>query len=167
MTRSRSPFVGLVALVLLGLVAAFFGWVSADPFWLALGRGAQGTVTVTSCEKSGMADRCEGNFTSPSFRADDVRLSGLPAKAQLKDATAPAKMLGNDRDWAYAGPGWTLHLRWGLGLLVALLCGVFTAVGTGARYLRTLGRRARWAGLLLSFASPLLLFAGLLCAALL
>ena len=33
------PLPGLAALVLLSLVAAFFAWVSAEPFWLAVGHG--------------------------------------------------------------------------------------------------------------------------------
>ena len=40
--RPRAPHrtaPGLIALVALGLIAAFFSWVSAEPFWLAVGHG--------------------------------------------------------------------------------------------------------------------------------
>ncbi|MCW2610652.1 MAG: hypothetical protein JWM15_1898, partial [Cryptosporangiaceae bacterium] len=163
--RTRRPIVGLTALVLFGLVAVFLGWVSADPFWLAVGRGAEGTVTVTRCEPG--AGQCVGKFTSDSFSADGVAVSGMsPAERTAGDAV-PVRMLAADRDRAFAGPVWALHLRWALGLGVALLCGLAVAVATGARFLRPLGRRAVVTGRLLAVAGPLLLFAGMLGAALL
>jgi hypothetical protein len=164
--RTRRPIVGLTALVVFGLVAVFFGWVSADPFWLAVGKGTQGTATVTHCD-SGSAGQCVGKFTSPRFSADGVALSGVSSAHREAGAAVPARMLANDRDWAYAGPAWALHLRWALGLGVVLLCGVALAVATGARFLRPLGRGAALGGRLLALAGPLLLFAGMLGAALL
>jgi hypothetical protein len=155
--------VGLTALVLFGLVALFFGWVSADPFWLAAGRGSEGTVTVTRCD----AGQCVGKFTTAGFTADGVALSGVSPADRETGATAPARMLASDRTWAYAGPAWALHLRWALGLAVVLLCGAGVAVATGTRFLRPLGRRATFGGRLLAVAGPLLLFAGMLGAALL
>ncbi|HEY0358286.1 MAG TPA: hypothetical protein VGD11_06870, partial [Mycobacteriales bacterium] len=71
--RTRRPVVGLVALVAFGLVALFFGWVSADPFWLAVGRGTDGTVTVTRCDSG----QCVGRFTTERFAAEGVTLSGV------------------------------------------------------------------------------------------
>jgi hypothetical protein len=164
--RTRRPIVGLTALVIFGLVAVFFGWVSADPFWLAVGKGTQGTATVTHCD-SGSAGQCVGKFTSPRFSADGVALSGVSSAHREAGAAVPARMLANDRDRAYAGPAWALHLRWALGLGVVLLCGVALAVATGARFLRPLGRGAALGGRLLALAGPLLLFAGMLGAALL
>jgi hypothetical protein len=160
--RSRRPAVGLVALVVLGFVAAFFGWVSADPFWLGTGQGATGTVTVARCD----AGRCEGQFAGTAFSAEGVLLSGISPADRQRGATVPARMLASDRDWAYAGPAWGLHLRWALGLTVVVLCGLALGAATGARFLRPLGRRASVGARLLALAGPLALFAGMLGAAL-
>jgi hypothetical protein len=163
--RSRRPIVGLISLVAFGLVAAFFGWASADPFWLAVGKGADGTVTVAECSS---AAHCTGRFTGAdkSFTVSSVSLSGLPEDQRAKGHTSPAWMLNETRTWAYAGPGWALHLRWLLGLAIALLCGVAIAATTGTRHLRPHGRRAVVAGRLLAMLAPLLLFAGMVAAAL-
>jgi hypothetical protein len=160
--RSRRPAVGLVALVVLGFVAAFFGWVSADPFWLGTGQGATGTVTVARCD----GGRCEGQFAGTAFSAEGVLLSGISPADRHSGATVPARMLASDRDWAYAGPAWGLHLRWALGLVVVVLCGLALGAATGARFLRPLGRRASVGARLLALAGPLALFAGMLGAAL-
>jgi hypothetical protein len=160
--RTRRPAVGLAALVVLGFVAAFFGWVSADPFWLGAGQGSYGMVTVTRCE----ASRCEGQFAGSEFSAEGVLLSGIAPGDRHRGATAPARMLASDSDRAYTGPQWGLHLRWGLGLLVVLLCGVLLGAATGARFLRPLGRRASLGARLLALGGPLVLFAGMLGAAL-
>jgi hypothetical protein len=160
--RTRRPAVGLVALVVLGFVAAFFGWVSADPFWLGTGQGETGTVTVARCESG----RCEGQFTGDGFSAEGVLLSGVSPEDRRQGATAPARMLASDRDWAYVGPSWGLHLRWGLGLAAVLLCGLALGAATGAKFLRPLGRRASLGARLLALAGPLALFAGMLGAAL-
>jgi hypothetical protein len=161
--RTRRPVVGLVALVVFGLVALFFGWVSADPFWLAVGRGTDGTVTVTRCDSG----QCVGRFTTERFAAEGVTLSGVSPTERDPGATVPGRMLASDRTWAYAGPAWGLHLRWALGLAVVLLSGVGVALATGTRFLRPLGRRAATGARLLAVAGPLLLFAGMLGAALL
>jgi hypothetical protein len=160
--RTRRPTVGLAALVVLAFVAAFFGWVSADPFWLGTGQGSNGTATVTRCE----AGRCEGQFAGSDFSAEGVLLSGIAPDDQRRGATAPARMLSSDRDWAYTGPGWGLHLRWGLGLLAVLLCGLLLGPATGTRFLRPLSRRAALGARLLALVGPLALYAGMLGAAL-
>jgi hypothetical protein len=49
---------GLIALITLGFVAAFFSWVSAEPFWLAVGHGDPGVATVERCSGSGVVQRC-------------------------------------------------------------------------------------------------------------
>ncbi|HEY0485274.1 MAG TPA: hypothetical protein VGD72_03370 [Mycobacteriales bacterium] len=161
--RTRRPIVGLVALVVFGMVAAFFGWVSADPFWLATGQGTTGTVTVTRCD----ASACEGQFSAARFTADGVALSGIAPDKRHAGATAPGRMLSGDHTWAYSGPSWALHLRWGLGLAIVLLCGLVLGAVTGARFLRPLGRRAVVGVRLLAVAGPLALFAGMLGVALL
>jgi hypothetical protein len=163
--RGRRPVIGLLALVVFGLVAAFFGWVSADPFWLALGKGADGTVTVTDCSSSA---HCTGRFTAAdkTFTVSAVSLSGVPDGQRAKGASTPAWMLSSKRTWAYAGPSWGLHLRWVLGLIVTLLCGAAITAATGTRHLRPLGRRVVLTGRVLAVLAPLLLFAGMIGAAL-
>jgi hypothetical protein len=161
--RTRRPVAGLVALVLFGMVAAFFGWVSADPFWLATGQGSTGTVTVSRCD----AGACEGQFAATGFTADGVALSGIAPEDRHTGATAPGRMLASDRTWAYSGPAWALHLRWALGLAIVLVSGLLLGALTGARFLRPLGLRAVVGVRLLAVAGPLALFAGMLGAALL
>ena len=63
---------------------------------------------------------------------------------------------------AYAGSTDGLHVRWGVGLGLVLVCGALIAWITGAR--RLLGRTVRTGAVLLSFAGPLLLFVGMLAA---
>jgi hypothetical protein len=53
----RHPAVGLAALVTFALLAGFFSWVSAEPFWLALGHSRAGTATVSSCTGTGIGSR--------------------------------------------------------------------------------------------------------------
>jgi len=156
-----------VPLVLLALVATFFGWVSIEPFWLALGRGTDGTATVQRCEGSGTTTRCEGRFAPAEGRwpASTVDLSGVREESRRRGAEVPARMLDQDARSAYTGPVWGLHLRWGLGLALVLACGMGIAAATRPGALR--GRaRARAALRTLSVLGPLLLFAGLLSSAL-
>ncbi|TDB72422.1 hypothetical protein E1182_23175, partial [Micromonospora sp. KC721] len=72
------PVRGLATLLALSLVAAFFGWVSAGPFWLAVGHATTGTVVVTDCSGGGLTQRCRGIFTADRerFRVHGVRISG-------------------------------------------------------------------------------------------
>jgi hypothetical protein len=164
---TRRPIVGLTALILTALVAAFFGWASAEPFWLAMGRGAEGTVTVTSCRQSGLDERCVGDFVASGkrFTADAVRLSGVPNGDRKEGASFRARMLDSDSSWAYAGPASALHLRWELGVLVVVLCGILVGLVTGVRRLRTAGRGGRFLLWLLGLAGPLAIFAGMLVTA--
>ena len=53
-----------------------------------------------------------------------------------------------------------MHLRWALGFVLVLLCGLGIASLTGARRLET--ARARRAAVLMSMAGPLVLLAGFL-----
>ncbi len=74
------PLPGLAALVVLSLVAAFFAWVSAGPFWLAVGHARTGTVVIDDCSGGGLTQRCRGIFTADDgrFIAHGVRVSGVP-----------------------------------------------------------------------------------------
>ena len=169
--RSRRPAGRMrlsahVSLVTLGLIAAFFGWVSAEPFWLAAGHGDQGVATVTRCVGSGVTQRCAGQFTTRDgrFTITQVTLLGVPPAQREPGATAPARMVSRDSRQAYLGAtGTLLHLRWILGFALVLVCGYAIAGVTGARRLET--GRARRTAVLLSLAGPLALLSGFLIAA--
>jgi hypothetical protein len=162
----RRPAVGLIALVALGLIAAFFSWVSAEPFWLAVGHGDPGTATVTQCTGSGVTQRCFGSFAAAEgrFAVPRVTLLGVATDARDAGAAAPARMVSADSRQAYVGAaGPLIHLRWSLGFLLVLLCGYGIAGLTGARRLET--GRARRGAVLVSLAGPVLLLVGFLSAA--
>ena len=179
----RSPVAGLSAVIVLGLLAAFFAWQAAEPFWLALGRGEPGTATVTRCaaiaedsasERSSEASDAVGFAGSPTyrcigfeaasgaFRATDVELRGAGDAARSEGAQVPALMLSAERSQAYALTGAALHLRWALGLALVLACGAGIAWASGATRLD--GARPRRLAVALGFAGPLLLAAGFLAA---
>jgi hypothetical protein len=150
--------VGLVALVVLALLAAFFAWVSAEPLWLAVGHGERGTATVSRCTGSGVEQRCVGRFTASggAFTADDVALLGVGDRQRREGTAMSARMVGPDSHRAYVGDtGTMLHLRWAVGLALVLSCGLGIALATGARRLE--GRRARRGAVFASVAAPLLL----------
>jgi hypothetical protein len=158
---SGNPVAGLLWLVVLGLVAAFFGWFSAEPLWLSLGHGVPGTATVGSCSVHGIGQRC-ADFTSAggSFTATRVTLLG---SGQVGTGQQVAARMVSARGWeAYAGGPRGLYLRWIPGLVIVVLCGLGIAWGTGAA---RLPRRHRWLALLASVAGTVLLAAGLFVAA--
>jgi len=162
----RRPAAGLVGLLALGLVAAFFAWVSAEPFWLAVGHGDQGSATVGRCTGDGVTQRCAGQFTvaDGAYRVDDLALLGVEPAQRTAGAVARARMVSSDSRQAYVGgTGLLVHLRWALGFVLVLLCGLGIAGLTGARRLET--TRARRGALLISLAGPLALLAGFLLAA--
>lgn len=155
-----------VSLVALALVAAFFGWVSAEPFWLATGHGDTGTATVTECVGTGVTQRCTGQFTDRAgrFTVSRITLLGVPPAQRAPGETAPARMVSPDSHQVYVGgTGPLMHLRWVLGFVLVLLCGYAVAGVTGARRLDT--AKARRAAVLLSLAGPVALLAGFLIAA--
>jgi hypothetical protein len=162
--RRAAP--GLVGLVALALIAAFFSWVSAEPFWLAVGHGDRGSATVTRCIGSGVTQRCTGSFTEAggAFAVQKVTLLGVDPAHRAPGSTAAARMVDPHARQAYVGAtGPLVHLRWVLGFLLVLLCGVGIAGLTGTRQLET--TRARRTALLMSLAGPLVLLAGFLAAA--
>jgi hypothetical protein len=166
--RARTPRAaapGLFGLIALALIATFFSWVSAEPFWLAAGHGDRGIATVTRCTGSGLTQRCVGSFvaTDGSFRSGPVGLLGVPANGSTPGHVTLARVVNPTSKQAYAGSTDTLlQLRWVLGFLLVLLSGLGIAGLTGTRRLETI--RARRAALLMSFAGPLLLLAGFLYA---
>jgi hypothetical protein len=156
--KSRPPALGLSALVLLGLLAGFFGWVSADPFWLAIGHAQRGTATVTKCAGNGLDARCVGTFQAAGFSRDRVAVSALPQAQQRPGVKVPAQMVSAQGRIAYAGPAASLHLRWIVGIALVLLCGLGIAWATGVRRLES--PRARLVAFAMSLGGPLLLTVG-------
>jgi hypothetical protein len=154
---------GLTGLVVFALLAAFFAWVTAEPLWLAVGHGRTGTATAIQCSGSGVSQRCVGDFTSDTgLVVERVALLGV----DQSDLAQPlsARMVAATSDQAYVGAALRgLHLRWVVGLLLALLCGVGIALTTGA--IRFRDRRTRRAAFATSLAAPLLMLVGFLAAA--
>jgi hypothetical protein len=162
----RLPVSAQISLVTLGLLAAFFGWVSAEPFWLAVGHGDRGYATTAQCSSSGVTQRCIGQFTSADGRytVSRVILLGVEPGGRAAGSTAEARMVSPDSRQAYLGSTPPLlHLRWILGFTLVLVCGYAVAGLTGARRLEN--SRARRGAVLLSLAGPVTLLAGFLIAA--
>jgi hypothetical protein len=157
----RSPVAGLTWLVVLGLLAAFFGWFSAEPLWLSLGHGVPGTATVVDCSIHGINGRC-ADFTPASGALPATRVTLLGLGRVAAGQHVAARMVSSGGWAAYGGDRSTLYLRWVPGLVVVLLCGLGIAWGTGAY--RLPGRR-RLIAVLFSVVGPLLLTAGLFVAA--
>ncbi|MEU5913192.1 hypothetical protein [Micromonospora sp. NPDC047527] len=164
-TALPDPLPGLAALVLLSLVAAFFAWVSAGPFWLAVGHARVGTVVIDECTGSGLSQRCRGIFTADDgrFLAHGVRVSGVPIGRDAPGTALPARMTGPGSGTAYADTGAGRHLRWLPGLLVVAGCAAGIARWTGAT--RLPGRRHRRWAVTAALAGPALITLGFLVAA--
>ncbi|MEV0897948.1 hypothetical protein [Actinoplanes sp. NPDC049802] len=163
---AHNPLSALLALITLSLVAAFFGWVSAEPFWLAVGHGHHGYATTVHCRGDGLAQRCAGRFAALGghYTASPVTLLGISGAGRQPGAVSPARMVSPDSGQAYAAPAGTLmHLRWGLGFLLVLICGYGIAEATGARRLPS--RPTRRGATIASFLGPVLLLLGFLIAA--
>ncbi|MER7330371.1 MULTISPECIES: hypothetical protein [unclassified Micromonospora] len=163
--RPPDPLPGLAVLLALSLVAAFFAWVSAGPFWLAVGHATRGTVVIVDCTGGGLAQRCRGNFAPAGepWIAHGVRVSGVAEERTATGSTLPARMTGPDGGTAYADGGVAGHLRWLLGLLVVLGCCAGIARWTGATRLAD-PRARRWA-VAGAVAGPLVIALGFLVAA--
>jgi hypothetical protein len=163
---ARHPLPGMIGLVALAMIAAFFSWVSAEPFWLAAGHGDRGVATVGRCAGSGVTQRCSGAFAAAdgSFTVERVTLLGVDPNSRTTGAVAPARMVSPDSGQAYVGStGWMVHLRWVLGFILVVMCGYGIAGLTGARRLET--PSARRGAVLISLAGPVLLLLGFLAAA--
>jgi len=161
--QTRSPATGLFGLVALALIAAFFAWVSAEPFWLAVGHGDVGVATVARCTGDGVSQRCAGQFRTADGRYDVPRVTLLGVEPGQRDpgSTALARMVSQHSRQAYVGDaGLLVQLRWLLGFLLVLLCGLGSAALTGTNRLPTATNRR--AALILSLTGPLLLLAGFL-----
>ncbi|WP_406059719.1 hypothetical protein [Micromonospora sp. NBC_00860] len=159
------PLPGLAALVGLSLAAAFFAWVSAGPFWLAVGHARTGTVVIDDCSGGGLTQRCRGIFTADDgrFIAHGVRVSGVPVEESAAGTPLPARMTGPDSGTAYADVGVGRHLLWLPGLLVVLGCTAGIVRWTGSS--RLPGRRHRRWAVAAAIAGPMLITVGFLAAA--
>ncbi|GIE27827.1 hypothetical protein Ait01nite_008720 [Actinoplanes italicus] len=163
---AHNPLTALFCLVVLSLVAAFFGWVSAEPFWLAVGHGDRGYATTTLCQGDGLTQRCTGRFATADggSTVSQVTLLGIDGDRRHPGAVSPARMVSPDSGQVYTAPaGPLMHLRWGLGFLLVLICGYGIAEATGARRLPT--RPTRRSATIASFLGPLLLLGGFLVSA--
>lgn len=146
--------VALPVIILLALLSAFFSWVSAEPLWLALGHGTEGTATVTRCIGEGLAQRCSGELSGAR-----VTLLGVTEELARSGAKITVQRVSEESHRAYAGG---LFLRWFLGMLLVVGCGAGIALVTGVR--RMTDRRERLAALGTSFAAPFLVTIGFLAA---
>ncbi|MFV2108227.1 hypothetical protein [Micromonospora sp. LOL_015] len=163
--RTRRPATGIAWIVVVAAAAAFLGWVSAEPLWLAVGRGVPGTATVTDCTGDGLGRRCLGEFAAQTgFTVDQVRLFGVPPVDQAVGAELTARMLHRERDTAYVVADLVvLHLRWSVGWGLTVLLGVLLIWGSGAR--RLASAAARRGATVAALLAPVLLAAGFLAAA--
>jgi hypothetical protein len=159
----RRPAFGLFALVVLGLVAAFIAWVSAEPLWLAIGHGDQGTATATHCSIEGSPYECVV-FTATGGRyvAEDVTLLGTEHGHLRQGTWVAAEMVSAHSSRAYAVDATGLRLRSAAGLVALLLCGLGIAWATGANRLEP--PAVRRAAFLACLGAPLLLALGFLAA---
>jgi hypothetical protein len=158
----RPPGLGLPLLIVFALLGTFFAWVSADPFWVAVGHAERGTATITRCSGSGLTASCVGAFKGDRISSARVRLNGVPAGDRKAGAKVSARMVSAKSRIAYAGPVGPLNVRWLLGLALVLLCGLGIGWATGAG--RLLGQRTRLAAYGLSVAAPVALLLGMLVA---
>ncbi len=155
----RIPPVGLSCLVVLALLAAFFGWVSVEPFWISVGHARSGTATIERCTGAGVSRRCAASFQATDGRFS-TRLVAVAGGGQLRPgARVGARMVSPHGRLAYVGDAGGLHLRWIIGLLLVLLCGLLIAWLTGTY--RLPNRRARLIAFGISVGTPMLLAAGM------
>jgi hypothetical protein len=149
----RRPLLGLPLLVVLALVALLFGWLGAEPFWLAVHHGDAGTLTVTSCTGSGVGKHCLGRFVTADghYTVGSVTMSGAQ-DAGRPGAHLTARMVGRDGRLAYVGDNTGLLLRWVLPLAAVVGCGLLIGLATGAWRLHG---RARFGAVTLSLLGPL------------
>jgi hypothetical protein len=149
----RRPLLGLPLLVVLALVALLFGWLGAEPFWLAVHHGDAGTLTVTSCTGSGVNKHCLGRFTPADRRytVGNVTMAGAQDDGR-PGAKLAARMVGASGRLAYVGDNTGLLLRWALPLAAVVACGLLIGLATGAWRLRG---RSRFGAVTLSLLGPL------------
>lgn len=157
---TREPHVGLVAIVLLSLVSAFFAWVCAEPIWLTIGHSTSGTATVRSCDGTGVQRRCVASFVDTTGRGTvaSVPLIGAAPRAAKAGEELRARMVSTAGRAAYADDASGVRAVVLAGLAMLALSGAFLAWAGGATRLPTRGGRI--GAVALSVGAPLaLLFA--------
>ncbi|MGH3658960.1 MAG: hypothetical protein ACRDUA_20080 [Micromonosporaceae bacterium] len=155
--QKRQPGVGLSLLVCLALLATFVSWVSAEPFWLAVGHPDTGMVRVTHCTGQGdLGTRCVGRFhtTDGEYAVEVATVSGAATADRTVGTTMPARMVSGQGRIAYVGDAAGLHVRWLVGLGLLLVIGFGIAAATGAWRFR---KAARAGAVACSLLAPLLL----------
>ncbi|HTF08604.1 MAG TPA: hypothetical protein VK659_10585 [Asanoa sp.] len=162
--RPRQLRAALGMLIVLALAGTFFAWVTAEPIWLAVGRGDTGTATVAGCVGSGLTQRCRGSFAAADGRytTEGVRLIGVSRAQTLPGTQVRAQMVHAGSATAYLENRMLMTLRWLLGVLLVLLTGVGIVLATGAPRLED--RRARRTAAACGLAAPLLVTIGFLAA---
>jgi hypothetical protein len=158
--QPRRPAVGLPALLVFALAAAFFAWVSATPLLLTTGHGSTGVATVATCSVHGIDRQCAEFVAADHSFTSDVTLLGLASGHLVAGQKVDAQMVSRGSSLAYVGDRTDLYLRWIPGLVLLVLCGLGIAWATGA--LRLIGGRAKALGVLGSIGGPILLLAGML-----
>jgi hypothetical protein len=155
----RGPWLGLPCLVVLTLAAAFLAWVSAEPFWLAVGHGHVGTATALA---PAPGSGCRASFTASggAFHVSKVDLAGT--RLCTEGTTMTARMVSDRSAHAYVTNRSGLRLRWTVGFGLVLLCGLGIMWSSGALRLRG-WRRTTSVGL--SFAGPVAIALVLVAAA--
>lgn len=159
--RQRRPFLVLPGLILVGCVMVFFAWVSAEPFWLSVGKSEAGTVTVDRCEGGEFAPRCIGTFSSDAgtMALERVRLTGDSAEP---GDDISAVVTGTSATSAYAGSDSGLYLRWVSGFTLVWLGALVLVPISGAWRLE---KKVRRFAVLSCFATPVVVIAGALALA--
>lgn len=156
----RPPLVVLPMVILLTGLAAFFSWVSAEPFWLYVGHEVSGTVTVGECHAEGFAPRCTGRFV-PDSGGDSqpvLRISG-DTSAERAGETVTGQVVSQRSTSVYIGDDLGLLLRWSIGLGAVVALGFAIAWAGGAW--RFTGR-LRAGAVTVSLAGPLIIWLGAL-----
>lgn len=157
----RRPILAVPALVLFAIASLFFAWVSAEPFWLTVGHGDSGTLTVTECSGGDIAPRCIGTFTAADYTTTGIKVAG-DNRLMEPGAVVSAQAVSDSARRAYVGDIRGLYLRWLIGLGLVICCGAAITVVTGAWRLR---RSARWPAALIGLSAPLALSAVVLAVA--
>jgi hypothetical protein len=146
--------------LLLALAAAFFGWVSAEPFWLSVGHGHTGNAIVVASSSAGCRARFAGDAARDTVGQSTVELAGV--RTCTVGASMPARMVSADADRAYAASPSGLVARWSVGYGLVLACGLLTALVAGARRYRGWARAGAVA---IGLGAPVTLALALLVAA--
>jgi hypothetical protein len=127
--RGVKPLIAVPALMVLLTVGTFVAGLSAEPFWLAIGHGHDGTATVVSA-----GVRCRATFVAAdeSFATSTVDLVNTDTAGCVVGTAVPASMVSSVATRAFATDTAGLRLRWLVGAGLLLLLGLLTAWATGA-----------------------------------